>query len=650
MTAATPMTTHSGHAAGDHIAGQSDPRFGLSELGQAALDYAVRYGWAVFPLQPKSKKPLTLHGFKDASTNPDQIREWWMATPNANIGIATGAVSGIVVVDFDDAEAWSTFVAEYGAQATPCSLTGHGRHLLFEHPGETVRNSVRKLSPNTDIRGDGGYIVAPPSIHPETGQPYAWDLANGLDPLLVGSLSLPPRLREALVGKAATFSDSLEIAASDIPNLDQIPKGQRNDLLTRYAGRLLAKGHSPDETLLVVSALNEAKAVPRLSGGEVRAIVASVSKLEAAKSAQSIEARLNSIAGNVTSPRFRLLTVAELELEPDLEWQVEGLLPRRSYGEVFGASGCGKTFLVLDLCLRIASGLESFCGRKVSPGHIVYVAAEGRLKERVAAWRQAHPNANLDNFRVVQAAPNLASIEEATALARDIEQAVEPRIDLLVLDTWSRVTPHAEENSRKEMGAALEICLQVAKKFDAGLLIIHHTGSSPARAESPRGSTVLFAAADYAWLVSEKKGLRTLKCMKMRDAEPFVDAQFRIRPCGRSCVVIVDNQIVLPEDEEVGLTANQSVALAALAANGAPMKLTAWKNASRLPKTTFHGVRKALLQLGLISLQVDRYVLTSAKQSEEVRNGSMGPGAKVPTSPTLHRSGTVGTALAEESQ
>src|SRR6516165_4849410 len=72
----------------------------MSALLDAALNYA-KLGWKVFPLVPGQKRPLTMHGSKDATSNPDQIRAWWTQNPDANIGVATGSVSGIVVLDVD---------------------------------------------------------------------------------------------------------------------------------------------------------------------------------------------------------------------------------------------------------------------------------------------------------------------------------------------------------------------------------------------------------------------------------------------------------------------------------------------------------------------------------------------------------------------
>jgi hypothetical protein len=143
-------------------------------LLSAALDYAAN-GIAIFPIKERDKSPLTKNGFKDASTDPETIAGWWGEWPNANIGLPTGEVNRVWVLDIDGdegKEAFDGLVAEHGEiPETSQSITGNGRHIIFKHPGEKLKNSVGNLGKGLDVRGDGGYIVAAPSIHP-TGHQY----------------------------------------------------------------------------------------------------------------------------------------------------------------------------------------------------------------------------------------------------------------------------------------------------------------------------------------------------------------------------------------------------------------------------------------------------------------------------------------------
>src|SRR3990172_8545079 len=150
------------------------------------VDYALFYaakGWRVFPCQPHDKLPAIK--WKEGCTiQPDMIRAWWKENPEYNVGIVTGGRSGIIVLDVDPEhggeESLLALVADLGQlSTTPESLTGGGgRHLLFAHPGVEITNSAGRLGPGLDIRGDGGYIVAPPSIHPDTGRTYEWEVTS----------------------------------------------------------------------------------------------------------------------------------------------------------------------------------------------------------------------------------------------------------------------------------------------------------------------------------------------------------------------------------------------------------------------------------------------------------------------------------------
>lgn len=146
---------------------------------QDAINYGT-FGWAVFPLVPRSKVPITQRGFLDASKEEDQIRSMWNSRTNCNIGISTGSASGFWVLDIDKdkggEESLQQLENKYGS--LPSTLTsytgGGGRHFLFVIPNNIkIPCTIGKLAKGIDTRGDGGYIAAPPSIHPN-GTQYVW--------------------------------------------------------------------------------------------------------------------------------------------------------------------------------------------------------------------------------------------------------------------------------------------------------------------------------------------------------------------------------------------------------------------------------------------------------------------------------------------
>lgn len=169
----------------------------MTRLLITALAYA-KMGWAVFPLRPRDKIPATGHGVNDASTDPETIKRWWTAQPDANIGIACGPASGLMVLDVDvpnpardkfaDGEVQLGLLIEKhgGLPVTPTLQTGvydgrRGRQFAFRcFDGAT--NTVGKLAPGLDTRAAGGYIVGPPSVHP-SGAVYEWLIRPSQQPL-----------------------------------------------------------------------------------------------------------------------------------------------------------------------------------------------------------------------------------------------------------------------------------------------------------------------------------------------------------------------------------------------------------------------------------------------------------------------------------
>lgn len=153
------------------------------------LEYAMTYaafGWRVAPIAPGTKYPRVDRWQQLATTDPATIRAWWAETPNDGVSIVTGVDSGLVVIDIDPRhggdEGWADLEVRYGlAPETVESLTGGGgRHLLFAMPAEHVITNAgaHHLPPGIDVRGEGGQIVAPPTIHPETGRAYAWEVEH----------------------------------------------------------------------------------------------------------------------------------------------------------------------------------------------------------------------------------------------------------------------------------------------------------------------------------------------------------------------------------------------------------------------------------------------------------------------------------------
>jgi len=151
----------------------------------AARAYRAR-GWSVIPVEPRGKRPLIpWRALQTRQAPAAELERWFERWPDANVAIVTGRLSGLVVLDVDPrhggAESLAAFEAEHGPLPDTLEVLtgGGGRHLYFRHPGGRVGNRVG-LRPGMDLRGDGGCVVAPPSVHP-SGQSYAWRQGRGPD-------------------------------------------------------------------------------------------------------------------------------------------------------------------------------------------------------------------------------------------------------------------------------------------------------------------------------------------------------------------------------------------------------------------------------------------------------------------------------------
>ena len=237
--------------------------------------YYAQLGFAVFPLQPRGKVPFLDGGFKIASKDPDQIATWWTRWPDANIGIATGAASGgLVVIDadvnpdagYDGTDSLREYAAAHGPFPDTCrALTGRGGFHDFYRTTETLHNRAGVLE-GVDVRADGGYVVAAPSIHPN-GRRYTWEIdpedaeiAEANDAVLELCRSHKPGTGRS----EATKEDQLA----------PIMPGTRNDTIYRLACSLQAKGLTDEAIRAAVMAENKNRCVPPMGEAEIERIIA----------------------------------------------------------------------------------------------------------------------------------------------------------------------------------------------------------------------------------------------------------------------------------------------------------------------------------------------------------------------------------------
>lgn len=256
----------------------------LSELGQAAVWYC-EHGFAVVPLKAKSKHPAMAHGLNDWFDNPDSAREVWTRYPDLNIGIVCGAPShGLLVLDFDvdeerEKDGYATLSAWERAQGelpeTAVAITGSGgMHYLYRTNRNTIRPSAN-AELGVDVRCDGSYIVAPPSVHPN-GNRYEWQdhpedvgiaTANGAVYDFLDHVQ-----RNGGVDETRKDNGKFKLPERITEN--------RNNTLHKYASHLRAIGRSDEEIMTTVMGANFMRCEPPLDSKEVKTIVRSACKYE----------------------------------------------------------------------------------------------------------------------------------------------------------------------------------------------------------------------------------------------------------------------------------------------------------------------------------------------------------------------------------
>jgi hypothetical protein len=255
----------------------------MTPLGAHARVLAQK-GMRIFPCLERGKEPAITENLRRATTDVNLISGWWQAR-DFNIGIATGEGSGVWVLDIDGEEGEKTLrelEAEHGElPQTVEAITGKGRHLYFRWPtGTTIRNKqVNPNMPGIDVRGNGGYVLAPPSIHP-SGRVYAWS---------VDSASEFAEAPEWLLDLIAKGGGSTKQAHAYSPEQwasfldDHVEGSRRSAAIARISGVLLRRYIEPEIALGLVRSWNESRCHPPLDGEEIQRIMKNIVRRETAR-------------------------------------------------------------------------------------------------------------------------------------------------------------------------------------------------------------------------------------------------------------------------------------------------------------------------------------------------------------------------------
>jgi hypothetical protein len=243
---------------------------------RVALQLAAK-GICVFPCGVRSKTPSTPHGCRDATTDAAVIRGWWTANREYNIGIATGARSNIFVLDIDGGSAETALKRLEDCHGElPASvevITARGRHVYFKYPSTLVRNSAGKLGEGLDIRGDGGFVIAPPSLHP-SGRRYCWSVDSA-----AAFAQAPPWLLDRIAEKKSG-NDTTPPFEWRALVCNGVTEGARNQSIAKLAGHFLRRYIDPVVTLEMMTVWNTVRCKPPLAEADVQTIVNSIAGRE----------------------------------------------------------------------------------------------------------------------------------------------------------------------------------------------------------------------------------------------------------------------------------------------------------------------------------------------------------------------------------
>jgi uncharacterized protein YdaU (DUF1376 family) len=249
-----------------------EQRKGNQGAGLAGALECAKRGFHVIPVE--GKVPLVKDWPEKASADAEVIRELWSSNEEASVGVVTGAKSGVFVIDVDDkldgrgSASLIELERTYGPLPTTLvARTGNGLHFYFRHPGFPVKNRVSKLGPGLDVRGDRGFVVAPPSLH-ANGNRYEWIDADQ-------EISAAP---EWLLELIRTESLPAKTSTNSLIDDNEIPDGQRNDRLFRIACSMRGSGMDREDIEIALHEINSLRCIPPLEEEEVRKIASSAAE------------------------------------------------------------------------------------------------------------------------------------------------------------------------------------------------------------------------------------------------------------------------------------------------------------------------------------------------------------------------------------
>jgi len=471
------------------------------------LDEAIKYlnlGFSIIPVGQDKKPLIQWKEFQNRKPTEKEVTEWFSNFNITGIGIVTGKISGLIVLD---AEKGADFTGLKIPTTPTVNTGGGGVHYYFKLPENfTVKNSVR-FRPLMDIRGEGGFVVAPPSLHP-SGKYYEW----AIDFASAKLTNMPKWLTEALQQKKseATNKDWAEI-------LKGVSMGERNETATSVAGKLLA--HFPKtewESVAwpILKSLN-LQNTPPLPESELRTTFKSIADRE-------ISRRNENVDEDYKEGQFNPLPVSELMKKEfkDTEWIVDGLIPSESIIAISGAPASYKTWLILDMAIKIATGNILFDKFVVNQTGVLLIDEESGERLLQNRFKKFQNNFNFPIHTI-----SLMGFKLTEKSVEDIIKFCKSNnIKLIIFDSLVRIHS-ADENDAMKMSKVFTLLKKFVKEGLTVIFTHHNRKTGILRSSNPsqdmRGSSDILASVDCHLAINRnaKEDLITVNQTKLRQQE-----------------------------------------------------------------------------------------------------------------------------------
>jgi hypothetical protein len=224
----------------------------------------------------------------------------------------------------------------------------------------------------------------------------------------------------------------------------------------------------------------------------------------------------------IVVPRFTPKEIDAFKDAPLMTWIVKQVIPRSELVVIYGESGCGKSFLALNLGMAIARGLD-WHGYKSKPGRVIYVCAESPsgFRGRVKAYCMRHALQEQIPFQIIDDAPDFLTEKDPKTLIERIGKA-----DVIFIDTLARVTAGADENTGQDMGPVIARCQAIQRATGALVILIHHSGKDTAKGS--RGWSGIRAAADTEIFVEKLQSHHSATITKQKDGPDLITWGFNL--------------------------------------------------------------------------------------------------------------------------